>query len=107
MPGAKPGQLGQSVQESNYKNNPSFIIVHAGTNSIKTNPRGEIQNKIGVYNELTELGKNLTAKFKGSKIWFSGILFRKGVINREVADINDNVAQMCHDNNFLYVDPNS
>ena len=108
MPGAKPEAILNFVNDnSDFQKDPGLFLVHVGSNLMTSNKKGEVLNKWAVGQEIGKLADVIHKKYPNSKVLFSGILYRKNILDRDVADINDFICTLCSERGYVFVDPNA
>ena len=94
--GAKIGDIKHhAIPPMGYK--PNHIIVHVGTNEIRTKKTAK-----GIANDVMKVCKTL--KKEDNSVSVSGIIYRKGVDdNVKVDETNNLLESLCRDNDFTFI----
>ena len=101
FPGIKTDQL-HKVMENTDLGGPEIIIVHVGTNDLKS-----MRNLDWVMGEAYDLVAMVKKKLPYSRLILSGVIRRRDVKWRRVGALNDRLEWIVEAFGITFVDPNS
>ena len=95
FPGARTKAMKHYVSP-NLEKKPDLIILHTGTNDLKS-----VSSPEEVANEITSLA--LSVKEKGHQIEVSGVLSRGDRFSKKAKDVTDCLEIKCKDHNVDFI----
>ena len=98
FPGSTASELCHHVEPSLKSQPPDTVIIHAGTNDIRT---GKTADQIA--KNIVEIGQK--CKQNGTNdIFISSLIQRRSFHDtKKVREVNDFLKELCTDNNFIYI----
>ena len=99
-PGKTADEICDLINESSFQcNNPSYVILHAGTNNLPTDSTEVCTEKI------IRLAQTARVKFPSAKIGVSGITHRKDHnFSTKITEVNEKLKQSADTYNFPFIE---
>ena len=101
FPGIRAEQLQRVIEKRDF-GNPNTVIIHVGTNDIKSS-----KNLDYVMGDIYELITTTKNKFASTRVILSGVLRRRDVSWRRIGAMNDRLEWVANSLDVTFVDPNS
>lgn len=91
----------QLISKQEIESEPKVVIVHAGTNNLKS------RSKVHLVAEFDDLIETVSRKWTNVKWVIGGLIYRRGVFDSTIDKLNDGLKWLCEERKAVFYDPNS
>ena len=108
FPGAKAKAINHYVVPTLIDENPDAVVIHAGTNNIRTRRGYSEETNESIAHEIINIGKTCRQVGGVNYIFISAITCRSNLEEtKKVREINDFLSSLCEREGFVFIDNNS